>query len=140
MFCPTCKTALRTIRYEGVELDTCGRCGGEFVGPAEIAHVVRTREERFSPEVLAETAPLRPVFGPPEQSVRAAARCPSCAGEMRAVNYSGDTGVCVDRCERCHGLWLEHEELEKIQALLERWGDEAPGALARLSPEGVRAE
>ena len=54
---------------------------------------------------------------------------------MRVVNYGGDSGVFVDRCERCQGIWLDQQELEKIQLLTEQWADEAPQQLRALSSE-----
>lgn len=39
--------------------------------------------------------------------------CPKCRGVMRTYERSG---VTVDQCEQCHGLFLDRGELERIAA------------------------
>ena len=140
MNCPTCTAPLRPIRYEGVSIHTCDGCGGEFVGPDEIAHIVGVREARFGPELAAALASRTPAFGVPESEAARSVACPGCRGRMRPVNYSADTGVCVDRCGSCRGLWLENAELEKIQLLLERWQDEAPAKIRAAATKLAEAQ
>ncbi|MBL8963955.1 MAG: zf-TFIIB domain-containing protein [Phycisphaeraceae bacterium] len=135
MNCPCCTHTLRTIEYEGVEIETCDGCGGEFVSGEEIGHIVRVREQRFGPSDRAGVAGLGPVFGIADTDATTRFICPRCAKPMNPINYAGDTGVVVDRCPSCEGLWLENSELEKIQVLLERWQDEAPGRIAGIAGE-----
>jgi len=98
-------------------------------------HIVNTRAERF-PHYAAESLTAhRPVFGIPEGETRRVIGCPACSVPMQVVNYGGDSGVFVDRCPDCGGLWLDCDELEKIQVLMERWADEAPAKLQELSSE-----
>ena len=51
--------------------------------------------------------------------------CPKCSGDMVPVRRSG---VLVDRCTDCSGVFLDRGELEKIVALEqqaeERWEDD----------------
>ena len=79
---------------------------------------------------------------PRRRALRVAACCPSCNGSMRVTNYCGDSGVCVDRCDACGGLWLDHLELEKVQVLLEQWADDAPAQIQAVAGEleNVRRE
>ena len=42
-------------------------------------------------------------------------KCPKCESAMEKVSYSG---IEVDRCTKCKGIWfdlLEHEDLKKIE-------------------------
>lgn len=135
MNCPNCQSSLRTIEYEGVSIRTCDSCGGEFLGAAEIRHIVGTREQRFSAETLAAMAGRSPAFGVPDDQQQRSMTCPSCNAPMTARNYCGDTGVCVDRCEGCGGVWLDHQELEHVQALMERWEDDAPEQVRLIAGE-----
>lgn len=133
MNCPTCRQRLAETTYEGVKIHACGACGGEFLGPAEIAHVVKVREETFPASLHDALAAHEPTFGlSPDESTRGLA-CPGCRTPMHLVNYCGDTGVHVDRCPSSSGVWLDHGELEKIQVLMERWRDEAPERIRALS-------
>ena len=52
---------------------------------------------------------------------------------MMLLNYLGDTGVHLDRCPACHGLWLDHQELERVQVLVERWADDAPEQIRSIA-------
>ena len=38
-------------------------------------------------------------------------RCPSCAGELVELDRSG---VRIDACRNCRGVWLDRGELERI--------------------------
>jgi Zn-finger nucleic acid-binding protein len=41
------------------------------------------------------------------------------------VNYGGDSGIIVNRCPACGGVWLDRCELESIQTLVEGLDDAA---------------
>lgn len=129
MNCPLCKAALRRIAYEGVSIETCDKCGGEFVGGEQLAQIVKVRDEKFAPELLKEVSTFKPSFAVPPQAFKRSLDCPACRAATRPVNYTGDSGVVLDRCTSCSGLWLDNSELEKIQALLEKWEDEAPAKI-----------
>jgi ribosomal protein L37AE/L43A len=50
-------------------------------------------------------------------------QCPRCDGTLREVEQ-GD--VRIDRCDKCHGIWLDAGELEQLS------GQEPQGAGKRL--------
>lgn len=133
MNCPDCGRGLRDLEYEGAHIMNCDSCGGEFIGPDQMVRIIRAREESVDPALQAYVADWKPLHGLPDDERRRELVCPGCAGTMRLINYAGDSGVFVDRCDACSGLWLDHLELEKIQALLERWADEAPEQIDALS-------
>ncbi len=54
---------------------------------------------------------------------------------MSVVNYAGDSGVFVDRCDVCSGLWLDHEELEKVQYVMEKWAEDAQPQIKAIAGE-----
>ncbi len=133
MNCPVCKGALRPIDYEGVCIHTCDACGGEFLGSSEMRHVVGTREERFPADLRQELDTQTPTPGLASDEPDRQLCCPSCATEMTLINYCNDTGVHVDRCPSCEGVWLDQEELERIQILVERWADQAPEQIRAIA-------
>jgi uncharacterized protein len=63
--------------------------------------------------------------------------CPKCHGEMRMYERSG---VTIDQCTECRGIFLDRGELEKLfeaeanwnsrQAPSAPWPQQAPGAYA----------
>ena len=51
-------------------------------------------------------------------------KCPLDSAELAPQNY--EAGIKVDRCGTCKGMWLDHQELEKIQEAQQiDYGDEA---------------
>ncbi len=133
MKCPICESTLKPVDYEGVEVDVCETCGGEFLDADELGHIVRVREEVFPDDVREVLSLRQPVFGVPIEERRRQLCCPKCGCEMHALNYSTDSGVYVDRCGACGGFWLDADELEHVQILAEHWADEAPEVARRMA-------
>jgi Zn-finger nucleic acid-binding protein len=121
--------------YEGVRVHTCDGCGGEFVGSVELAEIVNRRELRFGEDLRRVLRDRQPIFGVPCAEVERTLVCPDCDNDMQVLNYACDTGVFVDRCPVCGGIWLAHEELEKVQVLMERWEDEAPEQIRGIAQD-----
>ena len=137
MRCPRCDTTLSTIDYEGVAIETCSSCGGEWLDDTELGHIVRIREETFSAEERRVLEGATRIPGIPVVDAERGIVCPTCSATTVPVNYGGDTGVIIDRCPECRGIWLDGGELEKIQVLTERWKDELPEDLKKY---GARLE
>lgn len=142
MNCPNCHAAMKSVTYEGAEVHACTSCGGEFVAATELAHVVRSREERFGSEVADEIAQREPAFGVPVDESERKLECPACENGMKVINYGVDTGIFVDSCSVCGGVWLDKGELEKVQTIMERWAEEAPEKVrgAAMELEKIRTE
>lgn len=51
--------------------------------------------------------------------VTAPVRCPNCRLEMAAFEYAHDSGVVIQRCEGCNGLWLEAGQLAELAGYIE---------------------
>lgn len=51
-----------------------------------------------------------------------------------SINYAYSTGVIVDRCPKCEGLWLDKDELEHIQIVIEEWEKRSPEIEAKFLP------
>ncbi|MAG94633.1 MAG: hypothetical protein CMJ48_12925 [Planctomycetaceae bacterium] len=135
MNCPNCASGLRTITYEGVEIETCEGCGGEWLDADELGHVVRAREERFNEHERRAIAEATGITGVRLEDVDRDLVCPKCGGTTDAINYGGDSGIIIDRCTACHGFWLDGAELEKIQMVVEGWEDALPEDLAQHGPK-----
>ncbi|MBA2340474.1 MAG: zf-TFIIB domain-containing protein [Pyrinomonadaceae bacterium] len=41
----------------------------------------------------------------------AALQCPKCDGTLETINFEN---VQIDRCTKCHGVWLDAGELERL--------------------------
>ncbi len=133
--CPKCQNILTTIDYEGIEVETCTECKGEWLDAKELGHVVKVREERFDEQARRAIAESTTVQGVKLAGVDRGLKCPKCGGTTEAINYGGDTGIIIDRCAGCGGFWLDDTELEKVQMLVEGWNDQLPADLAKYGPQ-----
>lgn len=57
--------------------------------------------------------------------------CPKCRGEMRTYERSG---VTVDQCTECRGIFLDRGELEKLFEAEANWNQQHPAAAAQRPP------
>jgi Zn-finger nucleic acid-binding protein len=113
---------MNTFVYEGVELETCPGCLGEWVDMGELETIVSTVEQTFSPQEI------RSVNNLDRNSFKMAERpgeemlCPNCRDEkLERFQYASSTSVALDRCPFCKGIWLDHGEIEAVQVLAEGW-------------------
>ena len=133
MNCPNCQGSLRPITYEGIKVETCPSCGGEWLDADELGKVVKIREQKFSEEQRRAIAESTTYTGVALKDADRDLTCPKCRGGSRtdAVNYGGGSGIVIEKCPSCRGIWLDKEELEKIQTLVEGWDDKLPEDLKK---------
>lgn len=132
MKCPACQAQLETETYEGIEIETCPSCGGEWLDNKELAHIVAAREARFSEEERQALAAAPKVCGVALDDERRRLNCPKCGGSTSPINYGYESGVVIDKCTACRGIWLDSRELENVQMLFELWSEQVPETLAKF--------
>jgi len=127
MNCPACQRPLRRFKAGTVTLDGCdGGCGGIWFDHRELAKV-----NREHPDPDAKIADLRhdPAVRTDDEDIR---ECPKCAVTLDKKLYSLGSGVIMDCCPQCKGVWLDRGELEKIRESLQPQSIR-PRAVARKS-------
>ena len=134
MNCPACSNELTTVDYEGVKVETCKSCQGEWLDSDELGKIVKLREVKFDEDTRRAIAAAAGIKGVKLETVDRDLACPKCEGTTDALNYGGDTGIILDRCTSCKGMWLDADELEKIQQLVEGWEDLLPEDLKKYGP------
>jgi uncharacterized protein len=135
MQCPNCHQALTGIDYQGVHIEICPACGGDWLDAGQLGNIVRARQARFSEKeclAVAQAAKITYVKLPTSDRHLI---CPKCGGTTHPINYGDDTGIIIDKCAGCNGVWLDRGELDKIEELVEGWNDELPDDLAKYSPK-----
>jgi Zn-finger nucleic acid-binding protein len=126
MNCPNCKRPLKLTSYEGIGIETCEACGGAWLDAPELGKIVALRQVKFSENERQSIAKAAAIRGVVLSSVDRNLVCPKCGGTTDPVNFGGDTGIIIDRCTKCQGMWLDKGELEKIELLVEGWNDMLP--------------
>jgi Zn-finger nucleic acid-binding protein len=97
-----------------VEVEECSRCKGLWFDDREL----RLATDAADHDVAWMDFEI---WTHPER-FRALARpmsCPSCGGALSGIEY-GQTGVTVDVCGPCRGVWLDDGEFEHLVGALER--------------------
>jgi uncharacterized protein len=98
--CPRCKIPLVRTEYQrGTEVYWCSLCSGIWVDGEELYEILQ-----ISPDAI-------PVAVRKDNKV-----CPRCGSRLfYPVNFQ-DTGIIIDICEKCKGIWFDRGELQAIKA------------------------
>lgn len=113
--CPACNEPMKHEKYEGVEIDRCSICQGTWLDDGELDTIVARREQAIDSKLAVKMKVLKEwkVSAGEANSPRL---CPRCGSALRTVNYKQVPGLQIEKCARNCGLWLDHKELEKVQA------------------------
>lgn len=63
--------------------------------------------------------------------------CPKCRGAMRTYTRSG---VQIEQCDNCRGIFLDYGELEALTRLESQWSQPATPPPAPMPPGGHYAQ
>lgn len=127
MECLNCKTPMITHDYRGVEIDRCPMCNAYWFDQGELLEVLQLKRDSLMTDALRARLELprtcrwcdtiypmnvdhcdmcdRPLGH----------RCPRDTSEMMIVDESG---VELDICPSCFGLWFDGNEFETLATLL----------------------
>ncbi len=117
MKCLSCEGDLVATQSHGIRVEQCDRCGGIWLDQGELDRVVDAEREDIRWMDLDLWQDAGEVSG--KLSSRS---CPYGHGLLATLSY-GKSGIEVDVCRTCGGIWLDAGELEKILAYLEEQAD-----------------
>ncbi len=105
MKCPTCKAELKKYTMHETAVDFCLDCGGYWLDIGELQNV-------FSKDDLDMRWMETDLWKDPKQSrmIPDGRICPHCRVALHTFEY-GDSGIKVDVCRVCEGLWLDKGEV-----------------------------
>jgi Zn-finger nucleic acid-binding protein len=120
--CPRCGESLRARALSHGNVIECGACLGLWLTPEAFDRTLRESERESAIEALA----LEPSPAPASRELEQVQYIPclSCGELMnrRLYRYAErSSGVVIDAC-RHHGVWLDHQELERIVAFVKAGG------------------
>ena len=108
--CPRCQESLSTTSMGIVEIETCCGCGGMWLDVNELEIVVEKAQSMLNCRELPD---LKDIAAPLEEDIEM--KCPKCIDtSLRAFIYAFDSGIELDKCPLCKGLWLDKSELELL--------------------------
>ena len=97
--CSVCKGEIKLREFKDLELTSCGKCGGYFLGPNDFRHVVKHRHN----EKIGKYKDLLEAIS-----------CLICNKRMDVVEYGGDSGINIRKCHGCDGMWLAPGQAAQI--------------------------
>jgi len=133
--CPRCERTLRVRSLESGDVTECSDCLGLWVTPETFRSVTRSaRSKSGDASVAVPSEPTERTLEPVKYIP-----CLKCGELMQRKQYrwSGRmTGVVIDVC-RGHGIWLDHQELERIVQHIATAGEDA--RLSAVDPPSASA-
>ena len=126
--CPSCDASLERFDYEGTDVVICRSCGGRLASTSQVQRILTRREMRFDERQLALAAAViengdelrRQNHRRRLSGQIATIACPRCGRPMMRRLYSYDYAIEVDYCSMCDLFWFDRDELEALQAIVER--------------------
>lgn len=108
MKCPNNHELAQRIKIGTVKIDRCSECRGLWFNRDELRLAKDSQEE--------ETRWFDIDLWKNEKDFKSASShkfCPVCQAPFYNIQY-GNSGICVEVCKNCLGLWLEEGEFRKI--------------------------
>jgi Zn-finger nucleic acid-binding protein len=108
MICPRCGLELQLMTLVDVPVHECTQCHGVWFERGELEQTA----DQTAPDLAwmdFEMWKDQELFNVAESALA----CPADGQGMAAIHY-GDTGVVVDHCVKCGGVWLDAGEFENL--------------------------
>ena len=101
MFCPKCpdRKLKEITTIHDVKVDCCKRCRGIWFDSGELEEIFTLAARELSVSI---------------DSIKQRYKCPKCEKPLYSFPYP-QTDVMIDMCNQCNGLWLDSNELTRIQ-------------------------
>lgn len=105
--CPLCRIDLEEIDLQQELVDRCPACRGIFLDKGELGAIVKM--VKIFREISLDEPDIDNI---PEDDVARSLACPADGGSMEPVDMSG---VVVDLCAVCGGVWLDGGEMTALK-------------------------
>lgn len=112
MNCPRCKEELSVVNISGTTVDKCNSCGGLWLDLGELEKVKSSPDKDTID--TGDEGNLQNL-----NCVSGQLSCPRCENLMDEINYLVSSGIKIDRCPVCEGIWLDKGEFNAIVKYLQ---------------------
>lgn len=110
--CPNCGCPLTLRPFFAVDVGVCPACAGLWFGSGQLE---RLREASCDTWKRIESE----VFLRERTSDHGVRYCPHCREPLFRYQYMYRSGILLDECNRCGGIWVDDGELAKMSAFLD---------------------
>jgi Zn-finger nucleic acid-binding protein len=113
---------LSPVDDDGVQVDVCTGCQGEWLSAGELQLLVERHAEVFTPEELASVDAVNQAIFTAENCDHDELNCPQCETvPMEHFNYGDTSGMILHKCLECGGIWTDKDQLKKAEMLVDGW-------------------
>jgi len=122
MKCPVDHADLSSQPYEGnVQVEECSSCKGIWLTKEKLFAIERMKENDYH-EVVENHKPASEARMETTVSIEKPRdlNCPSCQSPMLANEHGYFSGIIIDTCIACGGVWLDRGELEALEIFFEQ--------------------
>jgi Zn-finger nucleic acid-binding protein len=128
--CPVCLVMMDKAQVTGrggsLTLDHCTRCGGVWFEKGEVQQLAASKPSALWAEIAPRADTPKPLCQKCQTPLDRDAEkcgvcgrsndinCPHCDEKMKRRDVNG---LVLDLCERCHGVWFDHKELNAVWTL-----------------------
>jgi Zn-finger nucleic acid-binding protein len=122
MKCPRCNSVLQSVEYDGQTVEVCPDCKGEWLAAGELQTIAEHHDEVFTPAEIASLDAVNKEIFATEKDDHDELNCPACENvQMEHFNYGDTSGIILHKCTKCDGIWMDKDELIKIEELIDGW-------------------
>ncbi len=105
MYCPKCHSQLKDHILEGKLYHKCINCDGLWFDKGELAQIMQEKDW-FKIDSKHEQGFVK--------IDKSELLCPRDNETLHTVEYGRETGIKVEVCSKCEGLWLDAGEVQAI--------------------------
>ena len=122
MKCPRCNGVLCATELDNVIVEVCIDCKGEWLFAGELRQIVEHHDEVFTPEEIAAQGAVNKQSFTVEKDDQDELNCPACENvRMEHFNYGDTSGIILHKCTECDGIWMDKNQLEKVEEVVDGW-------------------
>jgi hypothetical protein len=122
MKCPRCHAVLVDKEYDHVTIEACPACQGEWLFAGELEKIVEHHDEVFTAAEIASLDAVNQEIQTAEKDDHDELNCPACNNvPMEHFNYGDTSGIILHKCPECDGIWLDKDELKKVEEVVDGW-------------------
>jgi len=111
--CPACGLFLDAWKIHGIGFETCPGCAGLWLHEKQLKALKDQTDDGDLRWMDDEIAAIEKT-----SAMISDKRCPECADCRLLSTHFGNSGITIDRCDHCRGVWLERGEFEGMAGYL----------------------
>ncbi|NNE58451.1 MAG: hypothetical protein HKN36_10105 [Hellea sp.] len=118
--CPVDDFTLKQETYEGVTIDICPHCNGVWLDAGELEAVQNVQASDFRDVPTNSVMDhVNAAEGMAEAKSEGPRGCVVCSESLEKKEYAFASQVMIDQCPKGHGMWLDRDELARLEMFYE---------------------